>query len=1118
MRTIPLLLLLTLGSARAASALTIDLPVRVPGNPSSAVTAAGSYRGDLIEIRLAPAPARAALARAYGRRRADALGVSAVDRLANRLGGVWFEPEFAGETPPPVGSGEPDFTAFYLAHLPPGTDLADAIERFRALGEVASAHPIAILPVEAIPNDSLWSVSSWYYQPGNRRDIHAPEAWDITLGDTAIVVAVLDTGVLPYHPDLGGTTGGAGQIWTNWVEAAGAPGVDDDANGFVDDLHGWDFVHLAPDPLPGEDVNDPDNDPNDYAGHGTFVAGLVGAITNNVIGVAGTARNVRIMPVRMGWASTFSALGEVDMAYAAQAIRYATRMGATVINCSWASANTDGIDAAVTVAVQQGITVVSAAGNSSPFHYLGDRNDVLAVAATDANDVLAGFSNRGPWVDLTAPGVGISSTFIAHVAADSLGYRQPAYDGPINGTSFSAPLVSGAVALIQTRYLPPSTLPRLTPRGVQLRLMETADDIASQNPGLAGQYGAGRLNAYRAVTELTGSSAIHTRARSVGAPVVLATPTARRVAFLTTNRRLVLLDPVARDTVVSLDAVGTPNGHLAAADLGVVVGTALFYGTSGDGVFGVGGNGAALPGDWPQPGSAPAAMGTPAIGDVDGDGALDVVSASDFGDVWAWHADGGTLSGFPVSGLAPIQTALALTDLDGTPGVEVVAAASDGSVHAFGAGGASLSGWPVALIGSPLAPAIGRLGSNPVPAVIVAAGNQLHALGPDGSERAGFPVTLAGNAAQEPVLGDLDGDGFDEIVVMTSAPARVEVRDSSGVSLTALNWPRALPSAAQGSPVLGELSIASPGPELLFYRAGALMALNRDADSLLTFPKAGGAGNVPTLAQLDGDAALEVAAGTGVDSLYYLYDAGSGSSAAALMPWPTARANYARTGSRLYAPPLGMVHGPPPAAVVDLRVAVRTDSSVSLTWTGTGEDGTVGRPNRYVVRAALRPIDEANFATAPLQRIVPATVDAGGSEYLIFFGLEAARHYWFALKAIDVEGNLSPLSNVVAVQTTVGGPIGNREGIALAVLQQPARGNAVFFWQASPDGMGTEQRIVIYDVTGRRVRSMHVGRDAGGRHTWDGRDTEGRSVPAGLYHARLLSGSFHTQTRLVLLP
>jgi hypothetical protein len=1107
MRLPLILLVLSLGGAREVAALTLDLPLRVPGQTGA--VAGPAYRGDLIELRLAPGVSRVAAARTVGRARVPSLGVAAVDRLAERLGGVAFEPLFPAEVAPPAGSDEPDLTAFYVAHLRPGTDLAGALERFAALPEVASADPIAILPVDAFPNDSLWANSPWFYQPGTRRDIRAPEAWDVTFGDTAIVVGVLDTGVVPYHPDLGGTVAGLpGQIWTNWVEAGGAPGVDDDGNGYVDDVHGWDFVTAAPDGLSGEDADVEDNDPNDFAGHGTAVAGLIGALTDNVIGVAGIARRVRIMPLKMGWASGFSPSGEVQMNFAARAIRYATRMGASIINCSWASANSDGVDAAVTAAVRAGVTVVSAAGNNSPFRYLAERDDALAVAACDSNDVIAPFSNRGAWVDLAAPGVGIRTTWGVQY--------QPAYVRALNGTSFSAPLTAGVAALVQSRHLPPLASRPLTPRGVQLRLMESADDIAAQNPFAIGLYGAGRLNAERALTLTSGSRAYRARARSVGAPVLLSTSARRQIAFLANNRTLVELDAESGDTLAIRSTVGTPTGHLAAADLGGSLGTGLFYATFADGIVGVAAGGGALPGEWPQAGSAPTAMNTPALGDLDGDGTLEIVSAGNDGQLWAWHADGSLVAGYPVVFTSSFLTeaSVALSDLDGAPGVEIVLVAG-GTAFAYGAGGGALAGWPVDVGANARAPVVGQLGSYTTPTVFVAGGHQVLALAPDGSLRQGYPVFLGGTFSQDPALADLDGDGHDEILLPMVSPTRIEALGPLGQSLTALNWPRPLTAPAQGAPVVGELSFASPGPEILIQRGNVLLAMEHDGDSLGTFPKPGGAGVAPTLGQADTDGALEVVAGTGSDSLLYIYDAGAGSRATVVAPWPTARGNFARTGSRLYAPPV--VSGTP-GRVSDLRVAARTDSSVSLAWTATGDDGMTGRPELYAVRGALAPLDEAGFVGAPLQWVKAATVDAGGDEYLVFPGLAPATRYWFAVKTVDPQGNTSLISNVVSVQTEVGGPLRGRVGIALAVAPQPARGTVELYWQAAPGGEGAAQTIQLHDVMGRRVRVLALGGGPGGRLTWDGRDAEGRSVPAGLYYARLLSGSVHTQTRLVLLP
>jgi subtilisin family serine protease len=177
-----------------------------------------------------------------------------------------------------------------------------------------------------IPNDSLFARSWWYYDAANRHDIHAPEAWDITTGDPSVLVAIMDTGVLSAHPDLGGTLpGSSGQIFTNEAEAHGFDFLDDDDNGYIDDAHGWDFVALAgpDDATAGEDWQNEDNDPNDFAGHGTAVAGLVAAMTNNTIGAAGTSWHASLLPLRVGYSAPGASLGAVEMRFVIPAMLYA---------------------------------------------------------------------------------------------------------------------------------------------------------------------------------------------------------------------------------------------------------------------------------------------------------------------------------------------------------------------------------------------------------------------------------------------------------------------------------------------------------------------------------------------------------------------------------------------------------------------------------------------------------------------------------------------------------------------------------------------------------------------------------------------------------------------------
>ena len=1214
-----------------AAAAALDLPVWTPGSN----VAAPCYRGDVLELRLSSAAARAAWPRSAGPTRARATGrtgVPAVDAVAADVGALAFEPEFRGETPPDDAT-ETDFTAFHIVHLAPGADLAHALERFRALPEVASADPVALLPVSSLPNDSLTFATYWLYkdQPA-RTDIRAPEAWGVESGDTNIVVGIVDTGVIPYHPDLGGRANERGNLYVNWAERAGIPGVDDDGNGYVDDFGGWDFVASGTLAAAGEDALNEDNDPNDYGGHGTAVAGIVGAIAGNGIGLAGVVPNVRMMPLRIGWLQSggLPPAGTVDMSYAAAAIRYATRMGVAVINCSWQSQNTGGLDAAVTAATRAGMIVVNASGNfGTGFTYLGTREDVTAVAATDSADVVWVNAVKGPWVDLSAAGLVMASTMIQRLSpSDSLLSRTPTYRGFINGTSFAAPQVAGAAALVQAQRRHELRDP-LTPMGMTLRLRETADDISAVNPGLVG-YGTGRLNLLRALTDPPHSLAVRTRARSIGPAVVLHYNTGRvLVVYAMSDRSLLAFDGASGDTVWTRALPAPLTGQLAAADFGLPLGVLIVAGTTAGTVFAVRDDGTVAPG-WPQSTAAGANMNAGAlIADVDGDLRPDVIAGGNTlasGRVWAWSADGVPLTGFPfdagISGLSPPAAA----DLDGQPGAELVFTDGAGALHAVTRDAAELAGFPVGPFSNPRAPVITRLGlAATEPSILVASGT-LDAIAPDGTTR--WSVPLAGPATQDPALADLDGDGADEIVVAVSgANSGIEVRDATGATIgTRTGWPAALAAPATGPPIVGPLG-SPAGPGVAFYQTAGLRVLDATAQSDPRFPLPGLGGQSPSLDDLDGDGATEIAAGTALaDSNAYTYEARPGSWLALANMWPTPRGDIGRAASHasganapvvidrirpaavtnleavaltttsvrvrwnvtgddsLAGPPARVllrrapfpldeqtfnaggfvptgtpagagaadsvdvtglpegsttwfalrvfdragnpsavsnsdsarVPGQAPAAIADLRVLAVTETTVVLTWTAPGDDGNVGRPQSYRIACSTAPLDSSGFDAAPFQLQRPAFKDAGSAETTLVAGLVPGRRWRFAVKAIDRAQTASPISNVAEAFTPVGGALAGRAGMALAPRPMPATTQVTIDWQT--DGTpAVQQWLLVYDLNGRELRRIALGPEPGGSYNWDGRDTQSRVVPAGLYFLRLVSGARHADSRVVFI-
>ena len=258
-------------------------------------------------------------------------------------------------------------------------------------------------------------------------DIDADLAWDLYTGSSTVKVAIVDSGVDYLHPDL------AANVWTNSGEISGN-GIDDDVNGYVDDVHGYDF-------------GSGDGDPMDFVGHGTHVAGTVGAVGNNGIGTVGVNWNSSLMALKIG-----TDLGGPTNAGAIAAINYAVAMGAVVSNHSYTVNPTAALQTAIFNAQANGHIVVVAAGNSAsnndfspvyPASYSQD--NVVTVAATDQSDALATFSNYGAFsVDIGAPGVNIWSTT---PRAGSLFYR-PNYDFS-DGTSMAAPAVTGAISFFE---------------------------------------------------------------------------------------------------------------------------------------------------------------------------------------------------------------------------------------------------------------------------------------------------------------------------------------------------------------------------------------------------------------------------------------------------------------------------------------------------------------------------------------------------------------------------------------------------------------------------------------------------------------------------------------------
>ncbi len=335
----------------------------------------------------------------------------------------------------PKGQPSPGLDRVYLLEVE-----ADSKDRLEDIARAYAAHPAVeyaecdyYVRLCAVPNDPSYT-DQWAL-----KRLDAPAAWDITTGSADVVVAVIDSGVNYEHPDL------VDNMWVNEAERNGVAGVDDDGNGYIDDVYGYDFANEGGQPL-------------DDLGHGTHLAGIIGAAGDNNTDVTGICWDCRIMAIKMIDPDMLGPLSR-----AAVAVEYAVNNGADVLSNSWSMDPPSAflLDA-FEYAYSMGVISVAAAGNlaSNRILYPAGYRHVIGVAATGEGDGRASFSNYGSWVDIAAPGVNILSLYF-----DGMRIWQ--------GTSMACPHVAGACALLL------SANPHLSPDEVRDLIMQNADSIAS---------------------------------------------------------------------------------------------------------------------------------------------------------------------------------------------------------------------------------------------------------------------------------------------------------------------------------------------------------------------------------------------------------------------------------------------------------------------------------------------------------------------------------------------------------------------------------------------------------------------------------------------------------------
>lgn len=666
-----------------------------------------------------------------------------------------------------------------------------------------------------IPNDPQ------YYLQWHHPAMELPYAWNYVQGSSEIIVAISDVGVKWNHEDL------ADNIWINeaelplitidWAngEIYGGDGIDNDGNGMIDDVIGWDFY-------------DSNNNPFQlYEGNqrGTHVAGCVGAVGDNNIGVTGTAMNVSLLICKGG---PSNAPANVIVDGYGQMI-YAAHSGAHIINCSWGGVGTGAYpNSVINYVIAHNSLVIAAAGSSNMEHsayyqiYPADADNSFSVAATNQDDIKAVFSDYGLPIDISAPGVSIRSTVYQ--------YTTDQYQST-QGTSYSAPLVSGIAALVKSLH------PELSPLDLKYRIMSTADCIDELNPNYQGLLGSGRVNAFRAtmfdliprisyvdyaLTEYAGdgdgvpnpgeeislvlglynsdgwSDAIDlTATLSTERPDVDVTSFIVSYPFIEAGSLSYNEDQPFRFITCSF----TNDLEIPfILEISTNEGTPYPYLTSFEFTVTLSLQQAGWPIDLTGSSSSSAALI-----DLDGSGTKEIIFGDSQGNLNVIKYDGTPYQGFPVSLGSAVNSAAAVADLNNNGSAEIIVNSQNGVITAVDNEGNILFQYDTEgeLITNPLLADVNNNGFAEIIA-LTSVNPRLIILNHDGTDYEGFPVTISGGVTTPSAAADLNNDGYREIIFTTANGSLHAVSVLTGDDISGM--PITLDSASHGGVFAGDVS------------------------------------------------------------------------------------------------------------------------------------------------------------------------------------------------------------------------------------------------------------------------------------------------------------------------
>ncbi|MEE2876337.1 MAG: S8 family serine peptidase [Candidatus Neomarinimicrobiota bacterium] len=1002
-------------------------------------------------------------------------------------------------------------------------DLATLRTKLAAQPSVKIAEYVPRYRFDYKPNDPLL-MSQWYL-----RKINAEQAWQLwdtaageVPGDSSIVVSIVDSGCQWDHPDL------VDNLWNNLKEDADGDGhtielidgkwqldpgdlndVDDDENGYVDDLIGWDVAGTT-------SGNDPDNDPmapsdpGSTGGnvHGTHVAGIVAASTDNEIGIASIGFSVSHMAVKIQYDenpsdSTFDGGGSKGVLYSAKA-------GARVINLSWGHGGRSVSEEALynNVKNNYGVIVVAAAGNenSDEVHYPSGYSSVVAVAASNSNDKKSGFSNYGTWVDIIAPGSGILSTV---------------YDGDYqswSGTSMASPLVAGAIGLLWSYY------PRESDDRILEMLLKGTDNIDDNNSTYAGKLGSGRLNMYRAIASGTlpqlrvasysvqavddddgvlnpGETGLlrvvlenddgwadassvtaelstdHWAVTLIDSEAVFPNIPSGNSGVNVTDRFKFRIDPAVTPEDVPFTMVIRAKG----------AGTALYYDKIDFSVkVSLDQAGFPFPAD-------NVIRTSPTIIDIDGDGELEVIAGSDDHKLYVLDPDGEIKWTFEAE--RNIRSAPAVGDVDGDGSIELVFGSMDNFLYILSHDGTLKTAYQAdgMIVSSPALADLDHDGDLEI--IFPVFEEKLYVIHHDGTDFSPFPLPLEGSVFSGVAIGDVDADGELDIVVGTwDNKLYLLMRDGTIPS----GFPFTTGDRISTDPALADLN--GDGTLEIFIGTDdkKLHVIDWQGQQLAAYSAGGRIQSSPIVDDLDSDGITEIIFGGGDGKLYSVqYNSGQLTD---LEGWPV----------KLGSTP---VKSSPVAFDLDNDgIAEAIASSTRGDLFAVRIDGTIA-PNFPVPLAGAT---ETSFTASDLDGDGDSEIAAAASTKLTIIDVKTRAgmgKHWRMYRggphrigviyepALYVQEDLTALPEEFSVSDNYPNPFNPITSVRISLPMK------VFI------------SAEVYDLTGKLVKPLVAKELSAGIHflTWDGSNEDGIHASTGIYFLSVRAGDRRYIQKMTLL-